>query len=78
MDTIMNYLDAHPYVFLGLIIVFVIYIIWMYLCIVGWCVHTVQNPQSGFFKKGLAVMIGMLLLKNVMGMMYGQDQEKKK
>lgn len=78
MDTIMNYLDAHPYVFLGLVAFVFIFIVSIYLSIVGWCVHTVQNPNSGFFKKGLAVMIGMLLLKNVMGMMYGQDQDKKK
>lgn len=77
MDNVMNYLNAHPSVFLGLIAFGFIFIVSIYLSIVGWCVHTVQNPKSGFFKKGLAVMIGMLLLKNVMGMMYGQDKDKK-
>jgi hypothetical protein len=76
MQTIMNYLNAHPYVFLGLIAGVFIYMVWLYFSIIGWCIHTIQNPTAGFFKKGFAVMIGMLLFKNVMGFMNRGDDKK--
>ncbi|WP_150466965.1 hypothetical protein [Francisella sp. SYW-9] len=77
MQNLTSLFDAHPYILIAICVFIILALVVLYFSIVGWCVHTVQNPQSGFFKKGLAVMIGMLLLKNVMGMMYGQDQEKK-
>ncbi|AJI52950.1 hypothetical protein [Francisella philomiragia] len=74
MQTATSFLDAHPYVLIAICVFIIVALIVLYVSILGWCVHTVQNPNSGFFKKGLAIIVGMLLFKNILNYMNGKKE----
>lgn len=74
MQAIINFFQEHPYVFWGLVIFIILMLIIIYSSILGWCVHTVQNPDAGFFKKGIAVMLGFILFKKVLNYMNNNNK----
>lgn len=67
MQSTASFLDLHPFISLGLMMLAVLSIIWVVLKLVAWSMNTIQDSQAGIFKKLLALIIGILLLRIFMG-----------